>query len=1211
MNEPGGQHSSVPAGRRAIARVSLSLGAALVALGVVAAPARAQIGTLVSPGPLARAHASLEGAANCEKCHEPGRRVTAERCLACHRPVAERIKAGKGVHKGVTECAKCHAEHAGRDGDLLHFTTRGFDHAAVAGFALEGRHAGLKCADCHKTRSYLTVQPACVTCHADPHKGRFGLDCARCHSVNVPFKQVAGNFDHNLTAYPLVGAHRTVPCAKCHVNQVYRGLKFQLCTDCHKTPHRQPLGDSCTSCHTPETWRTQKIDHARTGYPLLGKHAAVACAACHVKPAILVRLKYDRCAACHSDPHKGVFKQDCGACHQVTGFGKTPFDHNTTRFPLTGRHVGVECRACHKNLPAVPAAPAARPPAGQPLGAFDFRGLSTDCVSCHVDVHRGDAGPKCEGCHSTAAFRPVTYTHPRQPEFFAGQHAGVGCEKCHRPGPAPAAPRAKDAPLEGWRFKNVSTACATCHADPHLGQVGTACESCHSIDAAKFAVVKFTHAKTAFPLTGKHQTVKCEQCHKRETAVFPAGQGTAVRLKGMSLACRSCHTDPHLGQVGIACEGCHDTTTFHLATYQHKPPVMKLMVGSHAKLVCADCHKKVQGTFPAGSGIAVRYTGIGTLCSSCHEDVHRGAFGTTCESCHSPKAAWREASRGFHQATNFPLVGRHQAVGCAQCHWNGVTKGTPTACYDCHWVRRQDDRYFTRLGSQCQDCHRPISWTAVSWDHGAATGMPLSGVHRALGCEACHKDRQFVSLGRTCYSCHAADYNSTTNPNHAAAGFPITCDTCHNASASNWNTSFAHNAFFPLVGVHATLACNNNLCHGANNNYTTVPTTCVGCHQADYNSTNNPPHAAAGFPTACDSCHHASDPNWTSATFNHSTFFPLVGLHATLACNNSLCHGANNNYTTVPTTCVGCHLADYNATNNPPTPRPGSRPPVTRATMRRTRTGRRPPSTTARSSRWSGSTRRWPAATAVPRGQQQLHDGADHLRRLPPRGLQRDDRPESRRGRVLDDVRHVPPGVGDELDGQLQSQPVLRAGGGARDDGLQQQLVPRNNNYTTVPTTCVGCHLADYNGTTNPNHAAAGFPTDCTQCHKATDASWTLGVFNHTQFPIASGRHSGFPCSACHQNATNFAIFQCTTSCHPQASVTANHSGVSGFVYTSAACYSCHPNGSAGIPAPVPRLAVSHTRAPVRAPDRVMARNEAGGALPALRCVASHARALQ
>ena len=62
-----------------------------------------EIGALVSPGPLARAHATLEGIANCQKCHEPGRKVTAAKCLACHKPIAERIAAKKGVHRNVTD----------------------------------------------------------------------------------------------------------------------------------------------------------------------------------------------------------------------------------------------------------------------------------------------------------------------------------------------------------------------------------------------------------------------------------------------------------------------------------------------------------------------------------------------------------------------------------------------------------------------------------------------------------------------------------------------------------------------------------------------------------------------------------------------------------------------------------------------------------------------------------------------------------------------------------------------------------------------------------------------------------------------------------------------------------------------------------------------------------------------------------------------------
>ena len=87
------------------------------------AAGRRESGSLVSPGKLSKPHAKLEGIENCEKCHEPGRKVTAARCLECHKPVAERIRARKGVHRDATgdDCATCHVEHAGLDGDLRHF----------------------------------------------------------------------------------------------------------------------------------------------------------------------------------------------------------------------------------------------------------------------------------------------------------------------------------------------------------------------------------------------------------------------------------------------------------------------------------------------------------------------------------------------------------------------------------------------------------------------------------------------------------------------------------------------------------------------------------------------------------------------------------------------------------------------------------------------------------------------------------------------------------------------------------------------------------------------------------------------------------------------------------------------------------------------------------------------------------------------------------
>ena len=169
-------------------------------------------------------------------------------------------------------------------------------------------------------------------------------------------------------------------------------------------------------------------------------------------------------------------------------------------------------------------------------------------------------------------------------------------------------------------------------------------------------------------------------------------------------------------------------------------------------------------------------------------------------------------------------------------------------------------------------------------------------------------------------------------------------------------------------------------CH-VNNNYTTLPTNCYGCHQADFTGTNNPPHVAAGFPTTCDTCHTTT--NWTSATFNHNTTsFPLTGAHTTVACAS--CH-TNNNYTTLPTACYGCHQADFTGTTNPAHVAGGFPTDCTLCHSTTTWTT----STFNHSTVFplSGATPRWPARSATPTT---TTPRADQLLRLPPGGLHRD-----------------------------------------------------------------------------------------------------------------------------------------------------------------------------------------------------------------------------
>ena len=76
--------------RRAIAGALCLLGMVMLRPAALQAD-EGQLSALVSPGRLARAHAQLEGIRGCQNCHEPGQRVTARRCLTCHKPVEERM----------------------------------------------------------------------------------------------------------------------------------------------------------------------------------------------------------------------------------------------------------------------------------------------------------------------------------------------------------------------------------------------------------------------------------------------------------------------------------------------------------------------------------------------------------------------------------------------------------------------------------------------------------------------------------------------------------------------------------------------------------------------------------------------------------------------------------------------------------------------------------------------------------------------------------------------------------------------------------------------------------------------------------------------------------------------------------------------------------------------------------------------------------------
>ena len=260
--------------------------------------------------------------------------------------------------------------------------------------------------------------------------------------------------------------------------------------------------------------------------------------------------------------------------------------------------------------------------------------------------------------------------------------------------------------------------------------------------------------------------------------------------------------------------------------------------------------------------------------------------------------AGQEGTLESHDRTNFPLVGKHRTLGCRECHINLVFEGTPTDCEVCHWQRRQDDRYGLRLGTRCSDCHTPQSWKKVDpakWNHETDAGFRLEGIHRTLDCEACHGSGGFEPRSTDCYSCHESDYLGTREPNHAEAGFPTSCPSCHNQRA--WEDASFNHTGFVLQGAHASAACSD--CH-KNGVYTGTSSACVFCHLADYNGTTDPNHSAANFPLDCTQCHGTSATGWTGANFDHA--FPIrSGRHA-VACSE--CHQTSDFRVF---TCFACH----------------------------------------------------------------------------------------------------------------------------------------------------------------------------------------------------------------------------------------------------------------------------------------------------------------
>jgi hypothetical protein len=173
------------------ARPALLFGPGLVLTLAIAAAAALIGATQEMPGPLSAFHAVKPGESDCAACHTAPGKVSPAKCLACHSEIASRIAAQTGFHRDkADDCAVCHAEHQGRQANIVPLDPSDFDHAET-GADLQGAHLRTKhCDVCHTAansfprsvgRSYLLKVPGCRGCHVPPHPGRQD-NCLACHT---------------------------------------------------------------------------------------------------------------------------------------------------------------------------------------------------------------------------------------------------------------------------------------------------------------------------------------------------------------------------------------------------------------------------------------------------------------------------------------------------------------------------------------------------------------------------------------------------------------------------------------------------------------------------------------------------------------------------------------------------------------------------------------------------------------------------------------------------------------------------------------------------------------------------------------------------------------------------------------------------------------------------------------------------------------------
>ncbi|MFQ6607179.1 MAG: cytochrome c3 family protein [Fidelibacterota bacterium] len=338
---------------------------------------------------------------------------------------------------------------------------------------------------------------------------------------------------------------------------------------------------------------------------------------------------------------------------------------------------------------------------------------------------------------------------------------------------------------------------------------------------------------------------------------------------------------------------------------------------------CIECHSPLKERITAGRGY---HKDKGEACEDCHSDHNGRNF----ELVYWPK----DISQFDHGATGYPLMGKHSALNCSQCHkrdfihgesiitWAAENRQFPVLdrtflglkqnCLGCH-----QDVHQGEVSSDCVSCHNTSDWKLVIsvFDHNRAR-FHLEGTHLKVDCEKCHRIQtnrvpmvwQLTGIAfDRCGRCHEDFHRGS---------YGASCETCH--QITNWKTDlkpFDHSVTkYPLIDKHIGIACLK--CHksdlaGGLPKYD----TCLRCHQDEHYGQFDG-RADGGDCAACHTIKGFKPTTFTAAQHQLSRFI-LEGAHLAVPC--IFCHKDYQPLRGVSTTqftwkqnrCENCHVDNH------------------------------------------------------------------------------------------------------------------------------------------------------------------------------------------------------------------------------------------------------------------------------------------------------------